>query len=135
MGEPRPIAPGLFVADAGGPRLLSGRCQACRELHFPAADTCPYCGNPAGSEPIGPMGTLRLFTVVGTAPPGYQGPVPFGFGVVELDGTGLCVMSRLDETDLARLRPGLAMRLRVAPLFTDAEDRPVLSWSFAVDAP
>jgi hypothetical protein len=54
--------------------------------------------------------------------------------VVEIDGTGLCVLARLEETSLERLRPGLPMRLQIAPLFTDADGRAVLSWSFAVDA-
>ena len=132
MGETRPIAPGLFGDDAATPRLLAGRCSTCHELHFPATDTCPYCGGGAATEPIGPEATLRLFTVVQNAPPGYQGPVPYAFGVVEMNDTGLCVLGRLDETSLERLRPGLSMRLRIAPLFTDADGRAVLSWSFAV---
>ena len=133
MANPRPIAPGLFTEEAGGPRLLAGRCTSCHSLHFPAADTCSYCGAGAVGEAIGPRGTLRLFTVVSSAPPGYAGPVPYGFGVVEVEGSGLCVVSRLDETSIERLRPGLPMRLRVAPLFTDAEGREVRSWSFARD--
>ncbi|HWP64761.1 MAG TPA: OB-fold domain-containing protein [Candidatus Limnocylindria bacterium] len=131
MGASRPIAPGLFTADP--PRLLAARCDACRELHFPAGDTCPYCGAGASVEAVGPQATLRLFTVVTTAPPGYAGPVPYGFGVVELDGTGLCVLGRLEETVFERLRPGLPMQLRIAPLFTDSDGRDVLSWSFAAD--
>jgi uncharacterized OB-fold protein len=135
MGNTRPIAPGLFTEEAEDPRLLAGRCGTCRELHFPAVDTCPYCGAGAVSEPIGPHGTLRLFTVVATAPPGYRGPVPYGFGVVEVEGSGLYVLSRLEEASLERLRPGLAMRLRIAPLFKDAEGGDVLSWSFVVHDP
>jgi uncharacterized OB-fold protein len=134
MGETRPIAPGLFAEDAAAPRLLAARCGTCRELHFPAGDTCPYCGGDAATEAIGPGATLRLFTVVHNAPPGYQGPVPYGFGVVEINGTGLCVLGRLEETSLERLRPGLPMRLHIAPLFTDADGRAVLSWSFTADA-
>jgi hypothetical protein len=55
--------------------------------------------------------------------------------VVEIEATGLCVVSRLDEADLARLRPGLPLILRIAPLFTDADGCTVLSWSFAVHQP
>jgi uncharacterized OB-fold protein len=130
MGKVRPIAPGLFTEDVGDPRLVAGRCARCRELHFPATDTCPYCGAGAVAEPVGPRGTLRLFTVVATAPPGYRGPVPYGFGVVELEASGLCVLTRLEETSLERLRPGLAMRLVIGELCTDAEGCSVLSWSF-----
>ena len=129
MDATRPICEGLFTMD-DSPRLLAARCAACRALHFPASDTCPYCGGAAATEPLGPHGTLRLFTVVRTAPPGYRGPVPYGFGVVEITGTGLCVLSRLGENDLTRLRPGLRLRLEIAPLFVDDDGRSVTSWSF-----
>jgi uncharacterized OB-fold protein len=70
---------------------------------------------------------------VSSRPPGYRGPLPYGFGVVELDG-GLRVVARLTEARLERLRPGLPMRLVVEPLFDDDEGRPVLSWAFAPEA-
>ena len=65
-----------------------------------------------------------------TAPPGYRGPVPYGFGVVELDD-GLRVIARLTEARLDRLRPGLPVRLVLEPLFTDDEGRAVISYAFA----
>jgi uncharacterized OB-fold protein len=130
MPGTRPICEGLFTTDGAGPRLLAGRCAGCGELHFPASDTCPYCGGASTIEPVGPSGTLRLFTVVHTVPPGYRGPVPYGFGAVALDDTNLCVLARLGESDLGRLRPGLPVRLSIAPLFVDDDGHDVLSWSF-----
>jgi uncharacterized OB-fold protein len=56
--------------------------------------------------------------------------VPFGFGVVELP-EGLRVVTRITETDLAMLRPGLAMRLVVDELFHEDDGTPVLSYAFA----
>ena len=85
---PRPIAPGLFETSADGPRLRAARCAACGKLHFPATATCPYCGSETTTPTlVGPAGHLRLFTVVASRPPGYRGPLPYGFGVVEVDGT------------------------------------------------
>lgn len=130
MGEPRAIHDGLFVVEHGEARLLAGRCTACRDLHFPREEVCPYCGADAEQTRVGPGATLKLFTVVRTAPPGYRGPVPYGFGAAELDGTGLCVLGRLTEADIERLRVGQPLRLVVEPLFTDDEGRPVLSWAF-----
>ncbi len=130
MPDPRPITTGLFVADADGPRLLAGRCGVCGKPHFPAGSTCPYCAADGCTEiRVGPQARLRLFTTVRTAPPGYRGPVPYGFGVVELAG-GLCVITRLTEAGPERLRPGLAMRLVVEPLHTDDDGCPVLSYAF-----
>jgi uncharacterized OB-fold protein len=53
---------------------------------------------------------------VASAPPGYEGPVPFGFGVVELPADGLRVVTLLTEPDPARLHEGMAVRFAVVPL-------------------
>jgi uncharacterized OB-fold protein len=128
--DARPIAPGLFVVDADGPRLLAARCRSCGKPHFPAADTCPYCGAADCVEMrAGPEGRLHLYTAVTSRPPGYRGELPYGLGVVEVDA-GLLVIARLTESRLDRLAPGRRMRLVVEPLFTDEEGRPVLTPAF-----
>ena len=133
MPQPRPIAPRLFAVGPDGPRLLAARCPSCAALHFPATPTCPYCGAENATETlVGPEGCLRLFTVVSNRPPGYRGPVPYGFGVVEL-ADGLRVITRLTESDPSRLRPGLAVQLVIEPLFADDDGTPVLSYAFAPD--
>jgi uncharacterized OB-fold protein len=134
MAEGRPITPGLFVVGPAGPRLIAGRCDACSALHFPAASICPYCAAGGCVEiPVGPRARLWLHTAVTTRPPGYRGPVPYGFGVVEIDA-GLRVVTRLSEPRPDRLRPGMPMHLVVEPLFTDDEGSAVLSYAFAPDA-
>jgi uncharacterized protein len=135
MPEARPIAPGLFTLGADGPRLVAARCNACHRLHFPAGPTCPYCAADGCAETrVGPGARLCLYTTVTSRPPGYRGELPYGFGVVELDDAGLRVVTRLTEHRLDRLRPGLAMRLVVAPLFTADDGSPVLAWAFAPEA-
>jgi len=131
---PRPVTTGLFEDGADGPRLLAGRCAACARPHFPAAPVCPYCAAD-GCAPIrvGPAARLCLYTAVHSRPPGYRGDVPYGFGVVELDG-GLRIITRLTEADLDHLRPGLAMRLVITPLHTD-DGGPVTSYAFRPEKP
>ena len=130
MPDTRPIAPGLFIETAGGPRLVAGHCPACARPHFPAGPVCPYCAADGCTEnPVGPNARLYLYTAVSTRPPGYRGDVPFGFGVVELDG-GLRVITRLTEARLERLRSGMPMELVVETLFTDDDGRSVLSYAF-----
>ena len=91
---------------------------------------CPYCAADACIDArFGPIAQLRLYTVVTNRPPGYRGPVPYGFGVVEFPG-GLLVIARLTEHRLDQLRPGLAMQLVIEELFTDEEQCPVLSYAF-----
>ena len=126
---PRPIREGLFTSTPQ-PELIVGRCADCHQPHFPASDFCPYCGaDEVGRDTMGATGTLYLHTIVNTAPPGYSGPVPYGFGLVDLPG-GLRVVSRLEAPDLALLHSGMALRLSVAPLFEDADANPVSSWCY-----
>ena len=127
-----PVHPGLFTlpGDPRGPRLLASRCAACGGHAFPAAATCPYCST-EGCETVavGATGTLYLWTVVQTRPPGYRGEVPYGFGIVELP-EGLRVVSRILETDLGALRAGLPLELEIAPLYVNDAGDEVLSFAY-----
>jgi uncharacterized OB-fold protein len=73
-------------------------------------------------------GTLWAWTAVTAAPPGYAGPVPFGFGVVELTHEKLRVITRLTEPDPANLAFGQPMRLVADRLPADEGD--VVTWAF-----
>lgn len=126
----RPIAPDLFRTDGEGPRLLAARCQECHGHQFPAAATCPYCGGRCDTLPVGPDGELRLLTVVHKAPPGYRGPVPYGFGVVRLREVPLEVISRVCGPSLESIAPGTPLRLAIEPLYRDEDGCDVLSWAF-----
>ncbi|MBV8462847.1 MAG: OB-fold domain-containing protein [Acidimicrobiales bacterium] len=122
---------GLFTMGPE-PRLLGSQCRDCNARQFPRTDTCPYCGSSAPEDvELAPTGRLWAWTTVSAAPPGYDGPVPFGFGVVELDG-GPRVVTRLTRSDADALSAGQPMHLVLTPV--SPPDAPVvLSWSFAPD--
>ena len=84
----KPIEPGLFrLGEDGSLTLIGGFSPTSGQYHFPLLDTCPYSG--AGDvEEARPPRVRQPFgwTTVTLAPPGYQGPVPYGFGIVELVG-------------------------------------------------
>jgi uncharacterized OB-fold protein len=109
------IADGLFD-DEG---LIGGACGRCAQRHFPLAATCPWCGGDAvTSVTLSTSGTLWAWTAVNAPPPGYEGDVPYGFGVVELANDGLRVITRLTEPDPSRLAEGMTMRFVVVELST-----------------
>jgi uncharacterized OB-fold protein len=122
---------GLLAEGEGGPRLLGSRCRVCRGHHFPRHQVCPYCSSEE-VEPVelSPAGVLWTWTAVTAPPPGYQGEVPYGFGVVELP-EGLRVVTRLTEPDPTRLHAGQRMRLVTDPLHVDGEGRQVVTYAFA----
>jgi uncharacterized protein len=124
-----PVREGLFT-DGDPPALLGTRCAACGSVHFPRADACTYCAT-EGPEPIelSRPGSLWAWTAVTAPPPGYQGAVPFGVGVVELP-EGVRVITRLTESDPSALALGQPMKLRIVPLHRD-DGNDVVTYAFA----
>lgn len=117
---------------ADGPRLIGGYSATSGLHHFPASPTCPYSGATDIAEVELPgTGSLWLWTSVGSPPPGYHGPVPYGLGIVELDGIGLRVVTRLAEPDPQRLHDGQPMVLVTEELSVDDSGGRLLMWAFA----
>ena len=108
--------------------LIGGYSPTSGKYHFPLLDTCPYSGATDVQRVDCSRAPRRLWawTAVTAAPPGYTGPVPFGFGVVELVHEQLRVITRLREADPGRLEFGQAMTL-VADELPDG----VVTWAFA----
>ncbi len=124
----RPVAEGLFDLDGDGSiTLIGGYSNVSGHHHFPLGPVCPFTGaDDVERVPLPRDGHLWAWTAVTHPPPGYDGPVPYGFGVVELDGIGLRVVTRLTETDPSRLRQGQRMTL-----VTDDLGDHVATWAFA----
>lgn len=124
-----PVHDGLFATGAD-PHLIGAICRSCGRQHFPSTSTCPYCGSREVEDLALPtVGRLWAWTAVTAAPPGYAGPVPYGFGVVEL-GESLRVVTRITEADASALRAGQEMRL-VLDEVGERDGQAVLSWAFA----
>lgn len=125
------IHEGLFESgeSGGSPALIGGRCPACGSVCFPLQEICPYCsGSPVESLRLSRTGALWAWTAVTAPPPGYEGPIPYGFGVVELP-EGVRIVSRLTESDPAALQYGQAMSLVLVPL--PFEGTNVMTFAFA----
>ena len=127
----RVISPGLFeLHDDGTIALIGGYSPTSGLHHFPRLDTCPYTGaTDTETVTLSSEATLWAWTAVTAAPPGYSGPVPFGFGVVELEREHLRVVTRLTEADPTRLAFGEPMRL-VAESLPGHGGEPVVTWAF-----
>ena len=127
----RGIAEGLLeLRNDGTIALIGGYSPTSGRYHFPRLDTCPYTGaTDIETVTLSTEATLWLWTAVTAAPPGYAGPVPFGFGVVELQREHLRVVTRLTESDPLRLTFGQPMRL-VAETLPGDDGEAVVTWAF-----
>ena len=102
----------LGLGDDGRPVLVGGFSASSGLHHFPPAPVCPYTGaDDVTAVALSRTGRLWTWTAVTAAPPGYEGPVPYGFGIVELDAEHLRVVTRLTEADPATLVEGQPMEL------------------------
>ena len=120
--------------DDGTITLVGGYSPTSGRYHFPLLDTCPYTGatDVERGRAVARPRTLWAWTAVTAAPPGYEGPVPYGFGVVELDARAAAHHHAADASPIpARLdvRPADDARRRRA-----ARERSRSTWAFAVDA-
>jgi uncharacterized OB-fold protein len=122
------IHDGLFeLWEDGTITLVGGYSATSEKYHFPLLDTCPYSGaTDVERVLLSRDATLWAWTAVTVAPPGYTGPVPYGFGVVELLRERLRIITRLREADPARLAFGRAMTL-----VTDELPDGMVTWAFA----
>ncbi len=122
------IADGLFeLDDAGRITLVGGFSPTSGRYHFPLLDTCPYSGaRDVTRVALTRDATLWAWTAVTAAPPGYEGPVPYGFGVVELVHERLRIVTRLREADPAALTFGQPVSL-VAEMLPGEK----VTWAFA----
>lgn len=124
-------APELFVRDEHGAlRLVGGYSPTSGAYHFPLSVVCPYSGaDDVERRLLSSDGRLWGWTAVTASPPGYAGPVPYGFGVVEL-AEGIRVVTRLTESDPTRLSFGQPVHLVVETIDTlDGES--VETYAFA----
>jgi len=128
----RPLTEGMFRDRADRSIvLIGGYSPSSGRTHFPRLAACPYTGADDVEEVELPTdGTLWGWTAVTARPPGYDGEVPFGFGVVELSD-GLRVITRLTVADPGALAFGQPMHLVADTLQTDEDGTAVVTYAFA----
>jgi len=123
-----PIDPSVLRVDPDGITLLGGWSETSQLRHFPRAPVCPFTGaDDVEALDLPRAGTVWLHTEVHVPPAGYTGPIPYAFGIVELDGVPqLRIVTRLAGNDLA---PGVRVRLDGEEL-PGPDGEPVVTWVF-----
>lgn len=124
---PLPFSEGIFSVDGedGRARLIGSHCSHCRRHFFPRRHYCPSCLQPPETTTLPRRGSVYSYTVVRIRPP-MGLPQPYSVGYVDLKEAGLRVFMLLDAARVDTLRIGLPVELRVGPLGSDEEGRPVL---------
>jgi uncharacterized protein len=133
------VAESVIEETDTGPRLKGSRCVTCGTHAFPSQKSCQRCAGTETEEVLlANEGTLWTFTIQGFPPkaPPFRGDadpatfVPFGVGYVELPGE-VKVETRLTESDPAKLRIGMAMRMVLDVIGTDEQGNEIVTYAFA----
>jgi uncharacterized protein len=114
----------FLVAMRDEAKLLASRCQDCAKVLVPPRSFCSNCHQrtPELIE-VGPGGTIETFSVINfpfiDPFTGVERPVPYGYGIIKLDGCDNLFPHFLDVNDHTQL----AIGQRVEPVFEPREQR------------
>jgi uncharacterized OB-fold protein len=124
-----PVGEGL-IAFEPEPSLQGGACAECGARCFPIRSACPSCqGRRVEPVAVSRIGNVYTFTVVHAKPPGYEGPVPYGLGVVELPQDGIRITTTLTADDLEQLAVGDEVEFELLAL-GDGEGEGAVSFAY-----
>lgn len=66
-------------------RLQGAQCVLCKNMDFPPRRICTACGgHDLVEKQMSGEGVLESFTIIHTAPEGFEGAVPYALGLVRL---------------------------------------------------
>lgn len=105
-------------------KILGNRCPQCNKVYVPPRVVCGPCFvAPDEVVELSDTGTLAGYSVVNypfiDPETGQKRPVPYTYAYIQLDGCDSYLSHLIDETDPARLSPGM----RVKAVFRSDADR------------
>jgi len=101
-------------------KIMGKKCPSCGVVYVPPRPVCGPCFTETAEwVEVGPRGTLVAYTVVYFTfldpMTGARRPVPYGYGIIRLDGTDRRLQHFLWESDPEKLELGM----RVEAVFAD----------------
>jgi len=101
-------------------RLIGIQCPECERVYIPPRPVCGICFAETHEwVPVSSEGVLVGATVVRLPfidpMTGERRPVPYGMGIIRLDGASTAMYHFVDETDDAKLKVGRRVKARIRP--------------------
>jgi uncharacterized OB-fold protein len=99
-------------------RLMGVRCAVCERVYIPPRPVCGICFEPTSEwVPLSDEGILVGATVVRLPfvdpMTGKQRPVPYGMGIIRLDGASTGIFHFVDEIDETKLCVGSRVKANI----------------------
>lgn len=128
-----PIVEGLFTMPSSPderPHLIGSSCRACGEVFSRKRLICAHCYEQDMEETfLSGKGELYTYTIVRAPALGYQGPIPFVVGEIELP-EGLRIQSILTDCEPEMLEIGMPMEITLGKLEEDEAGNEIVTYMF-----
>jgi uncharacterized OB-fold protein len=104
-------------------KIMGIKCPSCGKVYVPPRSHCPTCFSRMSEwVDLSGKGTLSSYTVVRYEEPYLPKPVPFAYGVIQMDGADTGMAHILGEVDLDKIKVGM----RLEPVFKDEREGSIL---------
>jgi len=92
-------------------RMEAAKCKKCGKIHFPPRLVCMQCGHREFETVVlADEGKLTTYTVIHTAPSGFEDEAPYAIGIVELSD-GVKTMMQIADCEAAELKIGMPIKI------------------------
>ncbi|MHB1356575.1 MAG: Zn-ribbon domain-containing OB-fold protein [Anaerolineae bacterium] len=109
--------------------LIGEVCPHCNARLFPPRDICPHCKGPAKTEfPFSGLGEVYSFTLMYTAPQGYDQYTPYVVALVKL-AEGSLVTAQLTDVDQNEVYIGMPVEM-VTRRTNEESEAGLINYSF-----
>ncbi len=101
-------------------RLEAGKCSSCGNVYYPPRRVCPCGGREFETVELPNTGKVVTYTIIRVGPSDFADEVPYGLGIVELDG-GVRLMAQLVDVPLDDIKTGMPVTLEFRKIYQEGE--------------
>lgn len=102
--------------------LMGAKCSTCDQIHFPPRVMCPTCRRLGKIDPVklNGKGKVATYTVIHTAPEGFDKQTPYIMAVVKLDD-GPSLTTQIVDCDPEEMEIGMKVKSVFRKIQEDGE--------------
>jgi len=102
--------------------LVGAKCLNCNEVYFPPRNLCPKCRRMSKIEEFkfSGKGEILTYTVIHSAPLGFEGQVPYVMAIIQLD-EGPKLTAQIVDCDPEKVRIGMRVEKVFRKIREDGE--------------
>jgi uncharacterized OB-fold protein len=101
-------------------RLEAAKCAGCGKIYYPPRRVCACGGREFETVELPNTGKVVTYTIIRVGPSDFADEVPYGLGIVELDG-GVRLMAQLVDVPLDDIETGMPVKLEFRKIYQEGE--------------